>query len=315
MRYSNISGFNISKFTLGTVQMGMNYGIANSTGKPGREKSMEILRAAVAGGINSFDTAMQYGDSEEVLGEFFASDLCKLSSPIITTKFKLSGDGPASAPEIERQIYGYVEKSLERLNISCVPIYMIHNAHDIIRHGASVSNAFKRLLDEGMIKKAAVSVYTCEEAAEMLKYDVYEAIQIPINIFDRSLMDSGVVAELHKRGKIIFARSIFLQGLFLIKPDMLKGNLKDAAEPLQRLSALADSEGMSIAQLALSYVRDIDEITSLVIGVDTAAQLSENMSMMEGSAISEKARSEVQKAFCGIPRHVCNPSMWSKQEA
>ncbi len=312
MRYSNISGLNISKFTLGTVQLGMNYGIANSTGKPDRAKSMEILGAAVAGGISSFDTAMQYGDSEEVLGEFFASDLCKLNSPVITTKFKISGDGSIKSSEIEKEIYGYVEKSLEKLKISCIPIYMIHNAQDIIRHGPAISSAFKRLAGEGMIKKAAVSVYTCEEASEMLKYDIYEAIQIPINIFDRSFMDSGLVGELHKRGKIIFARSIFLQGLFLMEPGMLKGNLKDAEEPLRRLSRLSDSEGMSIAQLALSYIRDIEEITSLVIGVDTLAQLSENIHMMEGPAISEKNRSEIHNAFCGIPRHICNPSMWSK---
>jgi len=71
MKYAKAGGYDISKYTLGTVQLGMEYGIANKSGKPDMEKSFGIIQAAVDGGINSIDTALLYGDSEVVLGNFF----------------------------------------------------------------------------------------------------------------------------------------------------------------------------------------------------------------------------------------------------
>jgi aryl-alcohol dehydrogenase-like predicted oxidoreductase len=60
----------ISKLTLGTVQLGQAYGIANTTGQPSREDSYKILQTAYEQGLRSFDTARAYGDSETVIGEW-----------------------------------------------------------------------------------------------------------------------------------------------------------------------------------------------------------------------------------------------------
>ena len=60
-----------SKITLSTVQFGLDYGIANTGGKPSYEKSRDIVATAYENGITSFDTAAAYGDSEKVLGQIF----------------------------------------------------------------------------------------------------------------------------------------------------------------------------------------------------------------------------------------------------
>lgn len=54
---------------LGTVQFGLNYGIANLLGKPPYETSRDIVRCAFEGAVNCMDTADAYGDSEEVVGQ------------------------------------------------------------------------------------------------------------------------------------------------------------------------------------------------------------------------------------------------------
>ena len=64
----------ISKLILGTVQFGLNYGIANSEGKPDLNKVRAILRCAADHGIRILDTAAAYGDSETVIGTVFAED-------------------------------------------------------------------------------------------------------------------------------------------------------------------------------------------------------------------------------------------------
>ena len=58
-----------SKMMLGTVQFGLNYGIANKEGQPSLEKVKGILRSAAEFGVNTLDTAAAYGTSEEVLGQ------------------------------------------------------------------------------------------------------------------------------------------------------------------------------------------------------------------------------------------------------
>ena len=55
------SHIDFSKLTLGTVQLGMNYGIANKIGKPNSDESYDILVAALNGGINTVDTSIDYG--------------------------------------------------------------------------------------------------------------------------------------------------------------------------------------------------------------------------------------------------------------
>ena len=53
---------------LGTVQLGMKYGLHNTHGQPTTEESFSILDAALAAGIDTLDTAWAYGTAEDVLG-------------------------------------------------------------------------------------------------------------------------------------------------------------------------------------------------------------------------------------------------------
>ena len=59
-----------NKLILGTVQMGLPYGINNSTGKVSLEDSLEILDYAFENGIKTLDTAEAYGNAHEVIGIF-----------------------------------------------------------------------------------------------------------------------------------------------------------------------------------------------------------------------------------------------------
>ena len=56
------------KLVLGTVQLGMKYGLCNTHGQPTQEESFSILDAALAAGIDTFDTAFAYGTAEDMLG-------------------------------------------------------------------------------------------------------------------------------------------------------------------------------------------------------------------------------------------------------
>jgi Predicted oxidoreductases (related to aryl-alcohol dehydrogenases) len=308
MKYIDIDGIRLSRMTLGTVQLGLQYGIANKSGKPTLEKSFEILKTAEDGGVNSFDTASQYGDSENVLGNYFKK--IGTEAKTITTKFKVEADEKTDKKEIEKQIRGFAEQSLARLGISKIPVYMLHRADDMWKYGDVVPETLKKLKNEGIIGKAGVSCYKTEEIAMAVENDVYEAVQIPMNILDNRLIKSGSIDRLKKKGFIVFVRSVFLQGLFFMKQEELPSNLSGVWKHLLNLRGMAEREGMSVEQLALSYIRDLDGISSLVIGVETPEQVRANVKLMNGPAVSEKTREEAYRLFDGIEEKILNPVLW-----
>ena len=302
MQYTNIRGLRISRFMLGTVQLGMEYGIANRNGKPDLERSFEILTTALDEGVSCFDTASIYGNSEEILGKYFSSMFSGKEQPLITTKFKIDPAGDISRAGIEKQMYGLVEKSLQRLKIRTIPIYMLHNAKDMSLYGNAVRETLKKMKTEGLIERAGVSVYNPEEVEEMLKDGLYEAVQLPMNIFDQRILKSGVLLSLMKAEIIVFVRSVFLKGLFFLKAEELPERLHMAAGPLRTLQKLSDREGLSIAQLAMSFIRDMEGVTSLVVGAETAEQVNEDIKLMEASIIiSERTRQEINRTFADVP--------------
>lgn len=295
MKQCVVNGKQLSNFTLGTVQLGVNYGIANNGGKPSREKSFEMLRAALAAGITSLDTASAYGDAEDVLGTFFAQE--QLSEvPFVTTKFIAEAKDPA------RSVRDSLDASLRKLQIPSVDAFLMHRWADMENYGDAVPDALAALAREGKIGIYGPSVYRPEEIDVMFKNPGYQAIQVPMNLFDQKLVHMGYLDEMKKRGITVFVRSVFLQGLFFLEPDELQDPLliEAAAPHLRALRRMAAQENMSVAQFAISFIRDIPGVTSLVLGADTPAQIRENVALMEGPALSEAMREEAAERF----RHV-----------
>jgi aryl-alcohol dehydrogenase-like predicted oxidoreductase len=112
----------ISKMTLGTAQLGLNYGIANNEGKPGEEKALRILDSALASGVNCIDTAADYGDSEKIIG-----NLKEAGKYIITFK-EIASDMNMSIPQLAITY----EKSLKSVHSLVIgaenPFQAIENA-------------------------------------------------------------------------------------------------------------------------------------------------------------------------------------------
>src|SRR5262245_62959827 len=70
------------KLGLGTVQFGLAYGVTNASGQVPRADVAAILAAALAAGVDLFDTAAAYGESETVLGELLPEKPLRLVSKI-----------------------------------------------------------------------------------------------------------------------------------------------------------------------------------------------------------------------------------------
>ena len=301
MNYTNCGSKKLSAMTIGTVQLGMNYGIANNAGKPDEEKSFSMLRAAFQNGITSLDTARAYGNSEEVIGRFLKTWEGEL--PFITTKVPNSGDTPGS--KLEGYVIETVETSLATLGVEKVDAVMLHSTADVYTHGAHIANAMEALLKKGYTDKIGVSVYDGKDIEEMLKYPQYNVTQVPMSIFDQRLIASGKVQKLKEKDFTVFVRSVFLQGLFFLDPDKVTDPIlvEHAVPKIRILRQIAEAEGMSIAQLAIAFMRDTAGVTSLVLGADTPQQVKENIAYFDAPSLSESVMAKLQEefAFVDIP--------------
>ena len=130
----------MSRLILGTAQLGMDYGIANTSGKPGEELSLDIIKTALRAGITVFDTASSYGDSEDMLGRFLSKekDLVKGEVEIVS---KLPKIGPSLDIDLEgilNIIREHVLGSIKRLGVDKIDVYLLHDAENIESHSGNV---------------------------------------------------------------------------------------------------------------------------------------------------------------------------------
>jgi aryl-alcohol dehydrogenase-like predicted oxidoreductase len=302
----------ISPLTLGTVQLGMPYGIANQLGQPDEAMAGRILNAAMSGGITCLDTASTYGSAEQVLGCYFQQEA---RAATIITKFTLQVNQATTLSDLEAQIEENVNRSMERLQTDCLPAVLLHRPNVLGQFGKQVTELLCKQVKRGNIGTIGASLLsfdTREFAANWaeLQDDCYEIVQVPINVMDRRMFANGTFEQLRRSNKKLFARSIYLQGLFFMQPEALQERLKPAEPWLARLRTFAEQEEMSVAEFAFSYIHHMPGIASIVFGAETPDQVSANIALLSTPAIREKTLHELAQEFAQVPDYVITPNLW-----
>ncbi len=163
------SGISVSRIILGCGNFG---GVGSSPAFFGqgipREEAPRIMDAAWELGITTFDTADAYGGgrSESWIGEWLATKSSQVRDAItIETKTfnptEDGGDRGLAGRRIRRQI----EKSLSRLGLERIPLYMAHD-HDPDTPAEETLAAFDELVREGKVGAVGASNFTAEQLAE-----------------------------------------------------------------------------------------------------------------------------------------------------
>jgi spore coat polysaccharide biosynthesis protein SpsF len=299
------------EFTLGTAQLGMEYGAVNVAGKPSRWEAVEIVRRAVARGVTSIDTARGYGESEAVLGDALEG----LAARVIT-KVAVGGlEADASEVEVRRRVEASVEASCRALRTSTLDAVLLHSwEHRRRWRGA----AWQRLVEFRAARKIGgigASVYEPAEALEALGDPDVQHLQVPINVLDWRWRMAGVDRAIAARpGIVVHARSVFLQGI-LIHPAERWPRVEgfDGDGCARGLSRLARDFGReSVTDVCLAYVRSLPWITSVVVGCETLRQLDDNLSLFARAKLSVEQCAELERAILRAPEELLNPSKWEK---
>jgi aryl-alcohol dehydrogenase-like predicted oxidoreductase len=310
MRYNKLQNYTISNLILGTVALGLEYGISNESGLPSAEQSFAVLDTARKAGINAFDTARIYGSAEKIVGDYIRQ-LNGDSPPVVISKFKLGKENFHSIEKAYADAVGSVERSLDQLGLSRLPVCLYHMTRDFEKDKSIriLPAVFNRLIQNGLVEIGGLSVDHPRELNWFAPEPVFQAYQIPINIFDHRL-SSDLLQQLHERGTLLFARSVFLQGLFFKDPEKLTGNLTMARPYLHKLRRLSESYGISIADIAFSYVLHMPWISSIVFGAEKVSQVEENCNRLSITPLSEKLTWQIKAEFNNIPEDIITPGNW-----
>jgi aryl-alcohol dehydrogenase-like predicted oxidoreductase len=298
--------------TLGTVQLGLKYGIANQSGKPSDGEAAAILSAAAKAGITHFDTARAYGDSESRIGRLLPSEA--KGRITIVTKLHISDTVPDDAParEIKTAVDASVYGSCRDLRQERIDVLMFHRSADMFRwHGVAIDR-LQELIELGVICALGTSVYAPSEAIKSLADRRVTHLQIPFNLFDSRWLDPHFLEALAQRPDVhVHARSVFLQGLLINQAKAWPKWVAQAPILVRDIENLAGEFGrLNSTDLCMAYVRSFPWVSTSVLGVETLKQLEQLLSYAAEPALTQEQASLVQSQFADVPERLLNPSLW-----
>jgi len=299
-----ISNTTAGRLVLGTAQLGMQYGINNKSGQPDLQTAEDIVRTAWEGGIREFDTAHAYGESECILGKVIKRLEVESEVKIIT---KLN---PTMNQLVTLDLKETVEESLERLCVSKLYGIMLHREELLDQWDQGLGEALSELVLSGLVDHIGVSVYSPQKSLDALEIKYITMVQIPSNIMDRRFENAGVFQTAETKSKLIYVRSVFLQGLLFKDHDGLQPSMSFASQTLKTFELLARRVEVSRQQLALGYVREVYPESKILFGAETIAQVESNLEAWDNS-LPQWAVSEAQELFHNVDEKVLNPSLWN----
>ncbi len=261
------TGLKVSSIGFGSAELGMDYGIKvpGRYGKPSKETAKKILYQALDSGINLFDTAPGYGDSESLLGAYIGDKECYFA-----TKINIAKNDSIEPEYIERMI----GKSLKNLRRDYIDILQIHN----VTADTGAQWAFLGVLDnlrkKGLIRFLGVSVYGTKDAMIAIERNLFDVIQFAFSILDQRMREE-VIPALAKNSIGVLSRSAYFRGLLTEKIEYLDEELvflKNAVQETKKKFNINNWD--DLMKLALKFCLSHPEIDSILVGIHNLDELA-----------------------------------------
>jgi len=256
----------MNKISLGTAQFGMNYGINNKGGKIPKAEVFDILSKAIEFGIDTIDTAYDYGEGERVIGEFLKA---------VRYKFKIISKLPECKCDRVKEIF---QSSLNNLGLCTIYGYLMHS-FDSYKRDAGIWNELEKLKDAGKVEKIGFSLYYPGELEYLLERGVYfDVVQVPFSIFDQRF--EPFFLKLRQKNIEIHIRSVFLQGLIFKKSDELDSRFLKIKPKIVILQDISEELNLPVSVLCLGFVL-LNNVDKVIIGVDNKENLIDSMTKLK----------------------------------
>jgi aryl-alcohol dehydrogenase-like predicted oxidoreductase len=257
----------LHKIGLGTAQFGLDYGITNSAGRVKLGEVKQVLQFASSLGVSLLDTAHSYGDAERRIGDFGSKRfdvVTKLSSP------------RSPLVSLDEHYKKSLLLSLSRLRVDRVYGVLAHDIHDLDSADLTdVAHSLMRLRESGLTERVGISVYHPHQLEPVLNEFVPDMVQLPFNLVDRRFEESGWLKTLKDMQIEVHSRSIFLQGLLLIKAHEIPDSFSRWRGIFLDLESWCREHNFSKLEAALGFALSNTLIDRVIVGVASLSQLQQ----------------------------------------
>lgn len=286
------------KITLGTVQFGMDYGIANNTGQIEKAEIIKILSYARHIGITTLDTAINYGSCETILGQIGVSNWK------IVTKLPIT---PEDISDRHKWVRRQVEQSLLRLGVTSIYGVLFHAPLQLLTSaGQELASELQSLREEGIIKKIGVSIYNPDHLEQLFDVCEINLVQAPLNFLNQRIHSSGWADRLIRNGVELHVRSLFLQGLLLMKPQYRPKQFAQWSSVWHVWDSWCVSMNINPLEACLRLPITVLPDAKMVVGIDKLEHLQEIVN------IPNKPLTALPDFSAFNVNDLIDPSCWSK---
>ncbi len=305
MEYKTLgnTGLLVSTLCFGTMTFHGGSGMFQKIGNVDQAGADELVKGAIEGGINFFDTADVYseGESEKILGQTIKNLNIARKDVVVATKvYGRVGPGRNDVGASRGHIMDGVDASLKRLQMDHIDLYQIHG-NDAVTPVEETMRALDTLVSQGKVRYIGVSNWLAwkiakslglSEAKNLVKFDTLQAYY---SIAGRDLeRDIVPMLEAEKMGLLVWSPLAggLLSGKFSRdnqKPEGARRSEFDFPivdkertwKILDAMTPIAEAHGCSVARISLAYVLAKPFVSSVIIGVKRLDQLKDNLAAIE----------------------------------
>jgi len=276
------SGLEVSRLSLGAMTFGQRMPPISNVDATA---AAAMFERALEAGINFVDTADAYsgGESEEILAPLVARHRDAI---VVATKVGMAS-GP-DRPLSRANLVTGVERSLRRLALDRIDVLYLHRP-DRSTSIEETFDALDELVQRGLVGTVGTSNWTSAETAYALGRQRAlgaaepTSVQVYWSLVGRDVeqeiapacrrLDVGVVVWSPLAGGYLSGRSDGRRSVWAFPP--VEPELGERV--LSAVRRIAGDLGLTPAQVAIAWLLSKDEVTSIIVGASSLAQLEENL--------------------------------------
>jgi voltage-dependent potassium channel beta subunit len=270
------------------------------------DSTLATMTAAYDAGVNFFDGAEGYGNgaAEEAMGRVFKKTGWKRDTLIISTKVIRVGEKPTQHGISRKRLVEAVDAALKRMHLDYVDLCFCHRP-DGVTPMEEVVHTMNQLINRGKILYYGTSVFSPADLHEMYAFARANGLVAPTmeqsrhSMFYRARVEGEIkpLCERYGLGTTIY--SPLAQGIltgkynhgipadarFKAHGEKRQELLSDSnIEKVRKLTAIANSLSISMAQLALAWCIKNPHVSTAIIGATKPEQIADNVKAADAVA-------------------------------
>lgn len=292
------TGLKVSELCLGTMTFG-GRGMWTNIGALPQEEVNGLVKTSIDAGINFIDTANVYSEglSEKMTGQAVRDLGLKRDDLVIATKVRgMMGTGPNSSGLSRKHILQQADESLTRLNMDYIDLYQIHG-FDPLTPLEETLDTLDALVKSGKVRYIGCSNLAAWQIMKALGISAQQhlakfvSLQAYYTIAGRDLEREVVPLLLdQKMGLMVWSPLAggFLSGKYSrtgaaeeggrrVNFDFPPVNKEKAYDIIDVMQVIAQQKGVTVAQIALSWLLHQPVVSTIIIGAKKEEQLLDNI--------------------------------------